>query len=129
MNAHHAVVDLAAVAVVLATDSHGVLAALGRPRLVHAADRFGVRMLFGDDLLAAISELLFIPFDRFEQALQRPRRRFETQGDGLRRLAVQVRQLALHINSQQVPSVAAAEAIGEQRQKQTQLPSQCGNLF
>ena len=69
MNAHHAIVDLPTVAVVLPSDAHGMPAALGRARLVHAADRLGVGMVLGDDLLAAISELFFIPLDRFEESL------------------------------------------------------------
>jgi hypothetical protein len=74
VNADHAVVDLPAVAVPLATNSRGRFAALGRARFVHATDGFAVGMLLGNDLLAAISEFLFIPLDRFEKALQRPRR-------------------------------------------------------
>jgi len=55
-------------------------------------------MVFRDDLLTAISEFLFIPFDRFEKALQRPRRSPELQGDGLGRLTVQIGELAVNIN-------------------------------
>ena len=44
-----------------------------------------------DDLLASISELLFIPLDRFEKPLQCPRRSLELQGDRLSRFAVQIR--------------------------------------
>jgi hypothetical protein len=98
VNADHAAVDLPAVAVPLATNSHGRFAALGRARFVHATDGFAVGMLLGNDLLAAISEFLFIPLDRFEKALQRPRRGAELQGDRLGRLAVQIRQLAFDIN-------------------------------
>ena len=69
MNSHHTIVDLATVAVVLPTDAHGMPAALGRARLVDATDGFGMGMILGDDLLAAISELFFIPLDRFEESL------------------------------------------------------------
>jgi len=69
MNTHHAVVDLPPVAVPLAGDSHGLLAALGRARLVHTADRLVMGMLSSDNSLATISEFLFIPFDRFEKTL------------------------------------------------------------
>jgi len=69
MNAHHAVVDLAAVAVVLSAHAHRMSAALGRARLVDAADRCGMGVLPGDDLLAAVAEFFFIPLDRFEKAL------------------------------------------------------------
>lgn len=63
MNPHNTVVDLPPVAVPLAGNAHGRLAALGRARLVHATDGLGVGMLLGDDLLAPISEFLFIPLD------------------------------------------------------------------
>lgn len=121
MNADHAVVHLPAIAVPLPSDSHGVFAALGRPRLVQAADGIGMRMVFGDDLLAAISKLFIIPLDRFEEPLQRPRRGLESQRNGLSRLAVQIRQLPFDVNSQQIPRVASAETVGEQREKRNQL--------
>jgi len=63
MHSHHAVVDLPSVAVVLPTDAHSFFAAFGRPRLVDAPDRQRVCMLGGHDLLAAISQLFFIPLD------------------------------------------------------------------
>ncbi len=129
MNTHHAIVDLASVAVVLPTHADGFFAALGRARFIHAADRFGMCMLAGDDLLAAVAKLFFIPLDRFEKTLQRPRRRVELQRDRFRRLAMHIRQLPLHINSQQPSSRATPKTIGEQRQKQSQLPSQCRDLF
>lgn len=98
MNPHNTVVDLPPVAIPLASSSHGRFAALGRARLVHATDGLGVGMILGDDLLAAISKLLFIPLDRFEKALQRPRRGLEPQGDRLGRLTVQIGELAFDIN-------------------------------
>ncbi len=91
MNADHTVVDLASVAVPLARGPHGLFAALGRARLIHAADGFWVSVLPGHDLLASVSQLLFIPLDRFEKTLQCPRRGLELQRDGLGRLAVQIR--------------------------------------
>ena len=69
MNAHDAVVDLPPVAIPLTTDTHRIFAALGRAGLVHTTNGFGMSMVFRDDLLAAVSELLFIPLDRFEKTL------------------------------------------------------------
>jgi hypothetical protein len=69
MNSHDAVVHLAAVAVVLSSNSHGLCAALGRARLVHDADGVGMSMVLGDDLLTAVSQLFLIPLDRFEKTL------------------------------------------------------------
>ncbi len=69
MNAHNTVVHLPTVSVPLPTSPHCLFATLGRAGLVHATDGLGMDMVFGDDLLAAISELLFIPLDRFEKTL------------------------------------------------------------
>ena len=69
MHPDDAVVDLPPIAVVLPTDPHRLFAALGRSRLIHAANRLGVRMVGRDDLLAPVSESFFIPLDRFEKAL------------------------------------------------------------
>jgi len=77
MDPDDAVVDLPTVSVPLPTGTHRLLATLGRTGLVHATDGFEVVMVFGHDLLASVSELLFIPLDRFEKTLQRPRRGFE----------------------------------------------------
>jgi hypothetical protein len=69
MYSDHTVVNLPTVSVPLPTDAHRISAAFGRARLVHATEGFGMGMVFRDDLLAPVSELLFIPLDRFEKAL------------------------------------------------------------
>ena len=69
MDAHNTIVDLPTVAIPLATGAHRLIAALGRAGLVNATDGIGVGMVFGDDLLAAVSEFLFIPLDQFEKTL------------------------------------------------------------
>jgi hypothetical protein len=69
MHSHHAIVNLPAVSVPLPTDAHRIFAAFGRAGLVHATDGFGMGMVFRHDLLAPVSEFLFIPLDRFEKAL------------------------------------------------------------
>ncbi len=69
MHPHHAIVDLTPIAIVLTIGAHRLGAALGRARLVHATNGLAVGMVFGNDLLAAVSEFLFIPLDRFEKAL------------------------------------------------------------
>jgi hypothetical protein len=63
------VVNLSTVSVPLPTDAHRISTAFGGPRLIHATDGVGVGMVFRDDLLAPVSELLSIPLDRFEKAL------------------------------------------------------------
>ena len=113
MNRHHAVVHFATVAVPLPRDPHRLATALGRARFIHAPDRFGGGVLLSHDPLAAVSQLFFIPLDRFEKALQRPRCGPRLQGDHLRRFAVQIGQLALHIDSQQPPCIASAKTVGE----------------
>jgi hypothetical protein len=69
MDAHHTVVDLAAASVVLPRGPDGLSAALGDAGLVHASQGFGMRVVLGHDLLAAISQLRFLPLHRFEKAL------------------------------------------------------------
>lgn len=64
-----AVLDFAAVAVVLTLHAGRVPAAFGRSRLIDHAQRFGVRMLGGHQLLAAVAEQLFVPAERFEKPL------------------------------------------------------------
>ena len=88
MNANHTIIDLPTVPVPLAADAHCIFPALGNARLVHATDGLGVGMLFRDDLLAAVSKCLFIPLDRFEKTLQRPRYGLELQGNSFGRFAV-----------------------------------------
>lgn len=129
MHSHDAIVDLAAVAVVLPPHANRIAAALANARLVHAPNGLGMRVVTGHDLLAAVSQFLFIPLDRFQEALQRARRFAELQGDRLGRLAMHVGELTLDINLQQGPRVATAETIGKQCQKRSQLPSQPGHLL
>jgi hypothetical protein len=69
MHSHHTIVYLAAVAIPLPRDADRVVAALGNPGLVHHADRVGMSVIFGHDLLAAVVEFFFIPLDGFEETL------------------------------------------------------------
>jgi hypothetical protein len=129
MDADDAIIDLPAAAVVLPPRADCFLATLRDPRLVHTPDRLGMCVVACHDLLAAVAELLFIPLDPFQEALQRAGRLPKTQGDRLGRLAMHVGELSLDINPQQIPRIAAAKTIGEQSQKRNQLPSQLENLF
>jgi hypothetical protein len=124
MHADDAIVDLAAVAVVLPRRTDGLAPALGRAGLVHAPQGLGMRMVPSHDLLAAVAQSLFIPLDQFQEALQRAGRLAELQGDGLGRFAMQAGELPLDINQQQRPRVAAAKTIGKLGEKRSQLPSQ-----
>ena len=69
MYPHHAVVDLAPVAIPLPPDTHRIVPALGDGGFVHHADRVGVGVVFGNDLLATVVEFLLIPLDGFEETL------------------------------------------------------------
>jgi hypothetical protein len=69
MDSHQAVVHLSTASVPLPTDAHGLFAALGRAGLVQTTNGLEMGVVFGHDLLAAVSEFLFIPLDRFEKAL------------------------------------------------------------
>jgi len=99
MDTHHTVVDLATVSVPLPTGPHRFLATLGRPRFVHAANRVWMGVVPRHDLLTPVSQFLFIPTDRFQEALQGPRRGPESQGDGLGGLTMDIGQLSLNIDS------------------------------
>jgi hypothetical protein len=86
-------------------------------------------VLLSHDLLAPVAKFLLIPLHRFQKSLQGPRRDLELQRDRFGILALQIGELSLHIDTQQIPRIAAPEAIREQPQKQSQLPSQRGNLL
>jgi hypothetical protein len=90
MNPNHAIVDLAPVAVPLPRNARGMLAAFCRAGFVHATDRFGMSVVLSNDLLAAISQFLFIPLYRLEESLYRSWWLIALQCNGLGRLAVQI---------------------------------------
>ncbi len=69
MNSHNTVVNLPTVSIPLPSRAHCIVATFSRAGFVHATNGLGVGVVFGNDLLAPISELLFIPLDRFEKAL------------------------------------------------------------
>ena len=63
MYPHHAVVHFSRVAAVLSAHSDGFRATLGNPGLIHHTDRLGMSMISGHNLLATVSDFLFIPLD------------------------------------------------------------------
>lgn len=63
MHTDDAVVDLAPAAQPLPRGADGLVAALGRPRFIDAADRLGVGMVAGDQALAAVANSALIPLD------------------------------------------------------------------
>jgi len=63
MHADDAVVDLAATAQPLATDTDGFMAALGRCGFVQTTDGQGVGVVAGNQLLAMIAQAGLIPLD------------------------------------------------------------------
>ena len=69
MNSNHTVVDLTSVPIPLASGPYRLTATLGRAGLIDATDRLGMSMLSSNDLLAPISQPLFVPFNRFKKAL------------------------------------------------------------
>ena len=95
-----AVLNLPPIAVVLSLDTGRVPAAFGDARLVDAADRLRTGVLVGDHLLAAISQLAFIPNDGFQKPLQRSRGHPLIQGNGLGVLPLDARQQASHVDLQ-----------------------------
>ena len=69
MNTDDTVFDFAAIAVVLAGNADRVTTALVGPRFVDGSNGFGVGVIPGNDLLAAVAEQFFIPLDRLEESL------------------------------------------------------------
>lgn len=103
MHSHHAIIHLSSISVPLPPDADRIVAALGDSGLIHHADRFQMAMISGNDLLATIMEFLFIPLDGFEETLYCSGSFAELQGDALGGFSMQIRQLALNIDSQQLP--------------------------
>lgn len=112
-----AVFDLAAVAVVLPLHGGRVPAAFGRSRLVDHAQRLGVHMLGGHQLLAAVAEPLFVPADGFEESLERADGHALSQRERLDILALHVAEQTANVNRQKQPASGPAKAVGKQTQK------------
>lgn len=83
MDCNSTVFDLAAIAIVLSLRSNSMIAALGGAGLIDASNRVGMSMLLSDNRLTAVTQLFFVPLDRFEKTLQRPRFGIESQRNRL----------------------------------------------
>jgi hypothetical protein len=69
MYADDTVVDLATATQPLPRGTDGMHAALGRAGFVQAADGLRVSVFAGDEPLAFVAHLGFIPLDRFQETL------------------------------------------------------------
>jgi hypothetical protein len=69
MDPDNAVVHLAATAEPLPSRPDRLIAALGCARFIDAADRLGVGVFAGDQLLPPVADAAFIPLDRFQETL------------------------------------------------------------
>jgi len=69
MHADHAVVDFAATAQPLPIDADGLVAALERSGFVQEAESLRMRVLAGNQPLAAVAHIGLIPLDRFHETL------------------------------------------------------------
>ena len=112
-----AVLDLAAVAVVLTLHTRCLTAALGGAGFIDHANRRRIGVLAGHQLLAAVAESLLVPGDGLQKTLQCPRRNLLIQRDRLDILALHVAKQSTDVNRQQPPACGPAKAIGKQRQK------------
>jgi hypothetical protein len=112
-----AVLDLASVAIVLTLHTRCLIAALGGAGFIDHANRRRIGVLAGHQLLATVADLLLVPGDGLEKALQCPRRNLLIQRHRLDILALHVAQQSTHVNRQQSPACGPAKAIGKQRQK------------
>jgi hypothetical protein len=69
MHAHHALLHLAAAAAPLPLGACRMHTALNHGRLIDDADRLRIGMLTGHQLLATVTQTLFVPLDRFQEPL------------------------------------------------------------
>ena len=69
MHADDAVIDLATTPQPLPCGTHGIAAALGRPRFIKAADRFRMTLFAGHQALAVVTDGCLFPLDRFQETL------------------------------------------------------------
>jgi hypothetical protein len=69
MHPHHAVFHLAATAAPLPLGAGRMRTALDYRRLVDDADRLGMGMLAGYQLLATLAQSFLVPLDQFQKSL------------------------------------------------------------
>jgi hypothetical protein len=124
-----AVLDLAAVAVVLTLHTGGLAAALGGAGIIDHANRRRVRVLAGHQLLAAVAEPLLVPGDGLQKTLQCPRRNLLIQRHRLDILSLHVAEQSADIDCQQSPARRTTKATCEQRQKLGKQFSQCCDIL
>ena len=93
------------------------------------AHRIRMGMLFGNDILQAVTCQIFLPTMLAEKLLQRSHRHLRCQGNRLDTLAIKVRKLAPHINRQMRTRILACKAIVEAFQKTGEHRLQFTNLF
>ena len=124
-----AVLDLAAVAVVLTLHTSRVHAALGRSRFIDHADRLRVNVLARHQLLTAIAKQLLIPLNGFEKPLQRPRSNSPRERHRFDILTLHIAEQPADVNREQASACRPAKAIGKQNQKLgQQFPQRCDIL-
>ena len=116
------VLHLPSITVVLPLDAGRVPAALGNARLVNAADRLGVGVLFGNHLLASISQLLLVPHNRFQEPLQCSWGHSLIQGDRLGVLPPDVRQETSHVDLQQIATSRPKQSAKHAKNRASILP-------
>jgi hypothetical protein len=111
------VFNFASVAVILAFDTGGVIAAFGRSGFINNADRLGISMIAGDDPLALVTHPLFIPHDRFEEPLERSGRDplIECHRFGI--FSLDIAEQSPHIDCQQLPPFDTCKTVREIQQK------------
>src|SRR5262249_53566321 len=108
-----AVVHLAGGAAVLALDAGGLVPLLGAAAVVEDTDAVVAGVVAGDELLQPVAQPAVVPAVGAEELLQGADGDALVQGDGLGRLAGQVRQQAADISRQVRAGGAAREAVVE----------------
>jgi hypothetical protein len=123
------VLDLPSIAVVLSFDTSRLIAALSRSGFVDAPDRLRTCVIGGHDLLAAVSQFLFLPNDGLKEPLQSSGCDVLIQRDRFDVLSLHVREQPPHVCIQQCTPLRPSETAGEASQKLgEQFPQLCDIL-
>ena len=124
-----AVFDFAAVAVVLTLDAACVVATLGRAGFVDGADRLGVSMLGGHEILTSIANSSLVPSNRFEQSLQGSWSDALVQSHCFDVLSLHIGEQSSDVASHQRSARGSGKAVGKERQKLGEQFSEISDIF
>jgi hypothetical protein len=109
--------NCAAIPFVLLLDSRCFGTAPGYSGFVNASNSFWMSMFCGDNLLASISQLLYIPDDTLQKSLERTWGNIAIQSDRFRVFALYAGEQPLNVNPQQFSTGRSSKTICKLSQK------------